>query len=167
MVLAGANLLHGRFAVHVARGLLVCSRDIQALDELPAGVPLCPISCAIGAPPQVLLLGNAAAPVATVYRPPLLSRTMVVGRVPRACGGVLCSARFGALPTDRDMLQPMLQRHVIRVLWMVPIYSIDACLSLTMPTRFEAYSEGVRELYEVRRVLARAALSRVIHCALS
>ena len=36
--------------------------------------------------------------------------------------------------------QPALQRHIIRVLWMVPIYSIDACLSLTMPTRFEAYA---------------------------
>jgi hypothetical protein len=104
-----------------------------------------------------------------------------------------CSAQHVRCATDRDMLQPMLQRHVIRVLWMVPIYSIDACLSLTMPTRFEAYSEAVRELYEVRimerhaaacwssdrlRLCARtpcaptlsssrAALSRVIHCALS
>ncbi len=84
---------------------------------------------------------------------------------PGACGGVLCSARFGALQTDRDMLQPMLQRHVIRVLWMVPIYSLDACLSLTMPTRFEAYSEAVRELYEVRNhLLGRCADSSHTLC---
>jgi hypothetical protein len=44
--------------------------------------------------------------------------------------------------------KPHLQIHIIRVLWMVPIYAIDACLSLTLPASKEAYPQAVRELYE-------------------
>jgi hypothetical protein len=43
--------------------------------------------------------------------------------------------------------QPKLQRHVIRILWMVPIYGIDAWFAL----RFQAareYLDPIRECYE-------------------
>jgi len=43
--------------------------------------------------------------------------------------------------------RPRLQRHVIRILWMVPIYSLDAWFAL----RFiyaRAYLDPIREIYE-------------------
>lgn len=43
--------------------------------------------------------------------------------------------------------RPRLQRHVIRILWMVPIYSLDAWLALRFKDA-RAYLDPVREIYE-------------------
>ncbi|KIZ03559.1 Transmembrane protein [Monoraphidium neglectum] len=43
--------------------------------------------------------------------------------------------------------RPRLQRHVIRILWMVPIYSIDAWLALRFKDA-RLYLDPVRECYE-------------------
>ncbi|KAF8072632.1 hypothetical protein HT031_000292 [Scenedesmus sp. PABB004] len=43
--------------------------------------------------------------------------------------------------------RPRLQRHVIRILWMVPIYSVDAWLALRFKDA-RAYLDPVREIYE-------------------
>jgi Organic solute transporter Ostalpha len=43
--------------------------------------------------------------------------------------------------------RPRLQRHVIRILWMVPIYSLDAWLALRFKDA-RAYIDPVREIYE-------------------
>lgn len=43
--------------------------------------------------------------------------------------------------------RPRLQRHVIRILWMVPIYSMDAWFALRFKDA-RAYLDPVREIYE-------------------
>ncbi len=43
--------------------------------------------------------------------------------------------------------QPRLQRHVIRILWMVPIYGVDAWLALRFRNA-RAYLDPLRECYE-------------------
>lgn len=43
--------------------------------------------------------------------------------------------------------RPRLQRHVIRILWMVPIYSLDAWLALRFKDA-RGYLDPVREIYE-------------------
>ncbi|CAH8588547.1 unnamed protein product [Schistosoma haematobium] len=42
---------------------------------------------------------------------------------------------------------PLLQRHIIRILWMVPIYAADAWLALIFPS-FAIYFDTLRECYE-------------------
>ncbi|CAG0881581.1 unnamed protein product [Darwinula stevensoni] len=42
---------------------------------------------------------------------------------------------------------PMRQKHIIRILWMVPIYSLNAWLSMTVP-KFAIYFDTLRECYE-------------------
>ncbi|CAH1098686.1 unnamed protein product [Psylliodes chrysocephalus] len=44
-------------------------------------------------------------------------------------------------------VQPKLQKHVIRILWMVPIYAINAWLGLIYPKQ-SVYVDSVRECYE-------------------
>lgn len=43
--------------------------------------------------------------------------------------------------------RPRLQRHVIRILWMVPIYSLDAWFALRF-NHARAYLDPIREIYE-------------------
>lgn len=43
--------------------------------------------------------------------------------------------------------QPRLQKHVIRILWMVPIYAINAWLGLIYPNE-SVYVDSIRECYE-------------------
>uniref|UniRef100_A0A6E8VU88 Organic solute transporter ostalpha n=1 Tax=Anopheles coluzzii TaxID=1518534 RepID=A0A6E8VU88_ANOCL len=43
--------------------------------------------------------------------------------------------------------QPQLQRHIIRILWMVPIYALNALLCLIYP-RKSIYMDSIRECYE-------------------
>ncbi|XP_050101134.1 transmembrane protein 184C [Anopheles aquasalis] len=43
--------------------------------------------------------------------------------------------------------QPQLQRHIIRILWMVPIYALNALLCLVYP-RKSIYMDSIRECYE-------------------
>ncbi|XP_058062016.1 transmembrane protein 184C [Anopheles bellator] len=43
--------------------------------------------------------------------------------------------------------QPLLQRHIIRILWMVPIYALNALLCLVFP-RKSIYMDSIRECYE-------------------
>jgi len=43
--------------------------------------------------------------------------------------------------------RPRLQRHVIRILWMVPIYSLDAWFALRFKDA-RGYLDPVREIYE-------------------
>lgn len=43
--------------------------------------------------------------------------------------------------------RPRLQRHVIRILWMVPIYGVDAWLALRFRDARE-YLDPIRECYE-------------------
>lgn len=43
--------------------------------------------------------------------------------------------------------RPRLQRHVIRILWMVPIYSLDAWFALRFKDA-RAYLDPIREIYE-------------------
>lgn len=43
--------------------------------------------------------------------------------------------------------QPRLQRHVIRILWMVPIYSLDAWFALRFKDA-RIYLDPIRECYE-------------------
>lgn len=43
--------------------------------------------------------------------------------------------------------RPRLQRHVIRILWMVPIYSMDAWFALRFKDA-RGYLDPVREIYE-------------------
>lgn len=43
--------------------------------------------------------------------------------------------------------QPKLQKHVIRILWMVPIYAVNAWLGLAYPAQ-SVYVDSVRECYE-------------------
>ncbi|CAG9823102.1 unnamed protein product [Phaedon cochleariae] len=43
--------------------------------------------------------------------------------------------------------QPKLQKHVIRILWMVPIYAINAWLGLIYPKE-SVYVDSIRECYE-------------------
>ncbi|XP_030746075.1 transmembrane protein 184C [Sitophilus oryzae] len=43
--------------------------------------------------------------------------------------------------------QPKLQKHIIRILWMVPIYAGNAWLGLTYP-KASVYVDSVRECYE-------------------
>ncbi|XP_066245551.1 transmembrane protein 184C isoform X1 [Euwallacea similis] len=43
--------------------------------------------------------------------------------------------------------QPRLQKHIIRVLWMVPIYALNAWLGLIYPTA-SVYVDSARECYE-------------------
>ena len=43
--------------------------------------------------------------------------------------------------------QPFLQRHIVRILWMVPIYSIDAWLALRFK-HLAIYLDTMRECYE-------------------
>ncbi|CAG7731744.1 unnamed protein product [Allacma fusca] len=43
--------------------------------------------------------------------------------------------------------KPYLQKHVIRILWMVPIYALDAWLGLIAPN-FSIYMNSMRECYE-------------------
>ncbi|KAH8871376.1 Transmembrane protein 184C [Schistosoma japonicum] len=42
---------------------------------------------------------------------------------------------------------PLLQRHIIRILWMVPIYAFDAWMALIFPS-FAIYFDTLRECYE-------------------
>ncbi|CAG9832308.1 unnamed protein product [Diabrotica balteata] len=44
-------------------------------------------------------------------------------------------------------VQPRLQKHVIRILWMVPIYAINAWLGLIYPEQ-SVYVDSIRECYE-------------------
>ncbi|XP_052896088.1 transmembrane protein 184C [Anopheles moucheti] len=43
--------------------------------------------------------------------------------------------------------QPQLQRHIIRILWMVPIYALNALLCLIYPSK-SIYMDSIRECYE-------------------
>ncbi|KAF7274176.1 hypothetical protein GWI33_013148 [Rhynchophorus ferrugineus] len=43
--------------------------------------------------------------------------------------------------------QPKLQKHIIRILWMVPIYAVNAWLGLTYP-KASVYVDSARECYE-------------------
>uniref|UniRef100_A0A182JDG1 Organic solute transporter ostalpha n=1 Tax=Anopheles atroparvus TaxID=41427 RepID=A0A182JDG1_ANOAO len=43
--------------------------------------------------------------------------------------------------------KPQLQRHIIRILWMVPIYALNALLCLVYP-RKSIYMDSIRECYE-------------------
>ncbi|XP_053673525.1 transmembrane protein 184C [Anopheles nili] len=43
--------------------------------------------------------------------------------------------------------QPQLQRHIIRILWMVPIYALNALLCLIYPNK-SIYMDSIRECYE-------------------
>ncbi|ERL91943.1 transmembrane protein 184C [Dendroctonus ponderosae] len=43
--------------------------------------------------------------------------------------------------------QPSLQKHIIRILWMVPIYALNAWLGLTYPEA-SVYVDSARECYE-------------------
>ncbi|XP_039440302.1 transmembrane protein 184C [Culex pipiens pallens] len=43
--------------------------------------------------------------------------------------------------------RPILQKHIIRILWMVPIYALNAWLSLLFP-RHAIYMDSIRECYE-------------------
>ncbi|CAH8853783.1 unnamed protein product [Trichobilharzia szidati] len=43
--------------------------------------------------------------------------------------------------------KPFLQRHIIRILWMVPIYAIDAWMALIFP-KYAIYFDTLRECYE-------------------
>uniref|UniRef100_A0A182W7A1 Organic solute transporter ostalpha n=1 Tax=Anopheles minimus TaxID=112268 RepID=A0A182W7A1_9DIPT len=43
--------------------------------------------------------------------------------------------------------QPQLQRHIIRILWMVPIYALNALLCLVYPSK-SIYMDSIRECYE-------------------
>ncbi|GFH23710.1 transmembrane protein, partial [Haematococcus lacustris] len=49
--------------------------------------------------------------------------------------------------------RPRLQRHVIRILWMVPIYAIDAWFALRFRDARE-YLDPVRECYEAFVILS-------------
>jgi Organic solute transporter Ostalpha len=42
---------------------------------------------------------------------------------------------------------PHLQRHVVRILWMVPIYAMNAWISLVLPAA-SVYLDSLRECYE-------------------
>ena len=62
-----------------------------------------------------------------------------------------------------------LQVHVIRILWMVPIYAICSCLSLRLPESQSKYLTIVRELYEaftiwsfMARPASRSVLARTL-----
>ncbi|XP_055642060.1 transmembrane protein 184C [Toxorhynchites rutilus septentrionalis] len=43
--------------------------------------------------------------------------------------------------------QPILQKHIIRILWMVPIYALNAWLCLLFP-QHSIYMDSIRECYE-------------------
>ncbi|KFB39473.1 hypothetical protein ZHAS_00006967 [Anopheles sinensis] len=43
--------------------------------------------------------------------------------------------------------KPQLQRHIIRILWMVPIYALNALLCLIWPNK-SIYMDSIRECYE-------------------
>lgn len=43
--------------------------------------------------------------------------------------------------------QPELQKHIIRILWMVPIYSIDSLIAIIIPD-YAIYFDTARECYE-------------------
>lgn len=43
--------------------------------------------------------------------------------------------------------KPYLQKHIIRILWMVPIYALNAWLALLFPT-YAIYMDTLRECYE-------------------
>lgn len=46
-----------------------------------------------------------------------------------------------------DYTKPYLQKHVIRILWMVPIYAGDAWIGLLAP-EYSIYCNSMRECYE-------------------
>lgn len=54
---------------------------------------------------------------------------------------------WGLLQHLLNYSQPHLQKHIIRILWIVPIYSIDSWLGLRFPTT-AIYWNTVREVYE-------------------
>ena len=43
--------------------------------------------------------------------------------------------------------RPELQKHIIRILWMVPIYSLNAWLGMTLP-EYAIFMDTLRECYE-------------------
>ncbi|XP_058815775.1 transmembrane protein 184C [Topomyia yanbarensis] len=45
------------------------------------------------------------------------------------------------------LTQPVLQKHIIRILWMVPIYALNAWLCLIFP-QHAIYMDSIRECYE-------------------
>ena len=44
--------------------------------------------------------------------------------------------------------QPKLQRHIIRILFMVPIYAVDSWVSLKFVTSIAMYVDTLRDCYE-------------------
>jgi len=57
----------------------------------------------------------------------------------------------------RHLHKPDVQRKIMAVLWMVPIYSITSWLALVVP-RFEQYFAGIRDCYEAYAVYTFIAL---------
>jgi hypothetical protein len=62
------------------------------------------------------------------------------------CMSVLPPCRQVAMHTEY-YTRPRLQRHVIRILWMVPIYSLDAWFALRFKDA-QGYLDPIREIYE-------------------
>ncbi|CAG2257994.1 Transmembrane protein 184C [Mytilus edulis] len=63
---------------------------------------------------------------------------------------VLCAlpiSLFGMLQHLVNYTQPNLQRHIIRILWMVPIYGVNAWFALRFP-HAAIYLDTIRECYE-------------------
>uniref|UniRef100_A0A1L8DDT7 Putative organic solute transporter ostalpha n=1 Tax=Nyssomyia neivai TaxID=330878 RepID=A0A1L8DDT7_9DIPT len=46
-----------------------------------------------------------------------------------------------------NFTKPILQKHIVRILWMVPIYALNALLGLLFPTHI-IYMDSIRECYE-------------------
>jgi len=43
--------------------------------------------------------------------------------------------------------KPYLQKHIVRILWMVPIYAVNAWIGLVFPAA-SIYFDSIRECYE-------------------
>lgn len=46
--------------------------------------------------------------------------------------------------------RPDIQKYIVRILWMVPLYAVESYLSLRYKKK-AIYIEAIRDLYEVRR----------------
>ncbi|RYG57115.1 OSTA/TMEM184 family protein [archaeon] len=66
-----------------------------------------------------------------------------------------CERRMSTRALQIHYSVPELQRHYIRILWMVPIYAIESWCALRFKDE-KVYLETARECYEVRSCTARA-----------